>query len=403
VPNFQGVWNLSEQYQAIGSQNWPMAPGAPTGVSASAGDSEATVSFTAPTFQGVPPNIIEYLVTSDPGAITETGSASPITVTGLSNGTSYTFAVQATNGVQFGLAGVSGGVTPAPARGLFGGGNTGSRINVIEYITMASAGNTTDFGDLATGRDRLSGGGSSTRGVFAGGETGPDVNTIEFVTIASTGNAAEFGDLTRVGRLMNSGQTGSDTRTLFGGGLGAAGNNTIEYITTATTGNAIDFGDRTVTGYELGGCSSPTRSLFAGGVNSGNVIDFVTTATTGNASDFGDLSGLTPTKLTGASSQTRGLFAGGDNLSVIINTIQYVTMASAGNTTDFGDLTLARAELASVSSSIRAVFAGGTTGSLSDILDYVTISSTGNASNFGDLSAAKINMAGCSAAHGGLA
>jgi hypothetical protein len=57
MPNFQGVWSLSEQYQAIGSQNWPMAPGAPTGVSASAGDEQATVSFTAPSFTGVPPGM----------------------------------------------------------------------------------------------------------------------------------------------------------------------------------------------------------------------------------------------------------------------------------------------------------------------------------------------------------
>jgi hypothetical protein len=70
MPNFQGVWSLSEQYQAIGSQNWPMAPGAPTGVSASAGDAQATVSFTAPSFTGVPPGVTQYRAISDPGGVT---------------------------------------------------------------------------------------------------------------------------------------------------------------------------------------------------------------------------------------------------------------------------------------------------------------------------------------------
>ena len=57
MPNRRGVWSLSTQYQAIGDQNWIMAPAAPTGVSATAGNAEATVSFTAPTFTGIPAGI----------------------------------------------------------------------------------------------------------------------------------------------------------------------------------------------------------------------------------------------------------------------------------------------------------------------------------------------------------
>ena len=37
---------------------------------------------------------------------------------------------------------------------------------------------------------------SSIRGLFAGGSTPSNINTIEFVTIATTGNATDFGDLT---------------------------------------------------------------------------------------------------------------------------------------------------------------------------------------------------------------
>jgi hypothetical protein len=72
------------------------APGAPTGVSAVAGNAQATVSFTAPASNGGMP-ITSYTVTASPGGATVGGSASPITVTGLTNGTSYTFTVTASN------------------------------------------------------------------------------------------------------------------------------------------------------------------------------------------------------------------------------------------------------------------------------------------------------------------
>jgi chitodextrinase len=73
-------------------------PGAPTGASASAGDAQATVSFTAPTSDGGSA-IIDYTVTSSPGAFTATDTGTTITVTGLSNGTAYTFTVTARNSV----------------------------------------------------------------------------------------------------------------------------------------------------------------------------------------------------------------------------------------------------------------------------------------------------------------
>lgn len=73
-------------------------PGVPTIGTAIAGNAQATVSFITPTFDGGSP-ITSYMVTASPGGITATGTSSPITVTGLSNGTSYTFSVAATNGV----------------------------------------------------------------------------------------------------------------------------------------------------------------------------------------------------------------------------------------------------------------------------------------------------------------
>lgn len=75
----------------------PMSvPGAPTDVTAEAGDRQAVISFTAPEDNGGSP-ITGYIVTANPGGITLSGADTPITVTGLTNGTAYTFTVRAVN------------------------------------------------------------------------------------------------------------------------------------------------------------------------------------------------------------------------------------------------------------------------------------------------------------------
>ena len=88
-------------------------PGAPTSVSATAGNTQATVSFVAPADNGGVA-ITSYTVTSSPGGFAASGSTSPILVTGLSNGTAYTFTARATNSVGVGSqSSASSAVTPS--------------------------------------------------------------------------------------------------------------------------------------------------------------------------------------------------------------------------------------------------------------------------------------------------
>ena len=81
-----------------------------------------------------------------------------------------------------------------PTRGVFAGG---SAYNVIDYVTISTTGNATDFGDLLSTYDQTSGCNSDVRGlILAGSRTGANSNSIEYITIATTGNSTDFGDRT---------------------------------------------------------------------------------------------------------------------------------------------------------------------------------------------------------------
>ena len=301
------------------------------------------------------------------------------------------------------LGGGTGSNTGVGTRGIFGSGEA-PHGNTIDFLTISTFGDSTNFGDLT--EERMSGGSmgsSETRGIFAGGQHPSPFtffNVIDFVTIASTGDATDFGDLENKAYNVS----GMSTRTRGVAACGQKGPsfaavNTIEYVTIASTANANDFGDLSTVRTLVAGAASSTRGLFAGGHDTTNVIDYITISSTGDALDFGDLqSGAARKGMLSCSNSTRAVFAGGETPSNS-NIIDFVTIATLGDGQNFGDLTFVTNTSSGTSSPTRGIFAGGS----ADTIDKVEILTTGDAVDFGNLGRGSSRCYGAfSNGHGGL-
>jgi hypothetical protein len=303
-----GVWSLAEAntYNAAGL--WPQAGNALQRAIYAGGDSGGQ-------------NVIEFFNFPTAGNMTDFGDL--------------------TTNRSTSPAGIGGST-----RGIIGGGDGGLRT--IDYITIASTGNAQDFGDLInrqssdnTGnRDELGGFGNSTRGIVVGSSPLSGNGSFEYLTIATLGNTVNFGDHTRGDAMNQANGCGSSTRGLMG--AFQSDTDLIEYITFASTGNATTFGNITY-GNKSAVSSSDTRAIWMGGNNNtNNFISYVTIATTGNRTDFGDLT-QGRQLCSGASNSLVSVCMGGSKGSnVRVNIIDQVTISTTGNATDWGDLTIAR-------------------------------------------------------------
>ena len=272
-------------------------------------------------------------------------------------------------------------------------------------------GDSIHFGDLTNGaRFALGGGSDGIRGIYYAGQDGPSTprNFIDEITMASVGNSVDFGDASSAGRCM--GGCGSSTRGIFGG---VNAGNTADTIQYATRGSTISsFVTFTVSGGNKNAMfSSPVKLINRSGqgqVTNGTpgiqAIDTGIIASGGNTTQFGGLMNTSEQQQRGTCNNTRGLFCGGYKAYSPypqINNIDFINIQTEGNAQDFGDLTEARNQLSCMTNATRATLAGGGFPGFNTI-DYVTIASKGNGQDFGDLLEGVSAAFGISDANGGL-
>ena len=179
------------------------------------------------------------------------------------------------------------------------GGSWSGGWNNIDYITIASFGESISFGELSfdhpAGMNQAN---SPTRGIFAGGfaphngppgqPSAPSLATtkIQFVTIPTLGNSSSFGDLTSLTSYTSG--AGNSVRGIYAGN-GDTPQTTIEVINISSGGNGVKFGDLEASRYAMAAVSSPTRVAWGGAHSYSNDISYIEIATEGNAVDFGNL------------------------------------------------------------------------------------------------------------------
>jgi hypothetical protein len=155
-------------------------------------------------------------------------------------------------------------ITPASAIVFPTNVSVGSRAEITDsrkiYYRMDSDYVTTKWYELGT--LPYAGG----RAVFGTGYNNANTSNIDYVTISTLGNSTDFGDMSVARRAY--GATSNKTRGLFFGGYASSVSNIIDYITVATPSNATDFGDIAQDGSTTHGCTSignNTRGFIAGG------------------------------------------------------------------------------------------------------------------------------------------
>jgi hypothetical protein len=214
----------------------------------------------------------------------------------------------------------------------------------IEFITISTPSNATDFGLLAFNKlYQAASSGTNDRGIFSGKEKST-AQPYQYVTISTTGNAAAFGDSFQAGTLGAMASNGTNGRALQSAGSATTGidRKGIEFLTMHTLSNALDFADMTVANLNRTALSNDTnnRALFLGGATI-NTIDYVDVSTIANATDFGDLAG---TNVEGAATSNgtndRGVVMGKGEpgkRSISAAAIEFVTISTPGNAIVYGE------------------------------------------------------------------
>jgi alpha-tubulin suppressor-like RCC1 family protein len=274
------------------------APGAPTQVAATVGIGQAVVSFAAPLDDGGSP-ITTYTVMATPGGMTASGAGSPITVTGLTFGTSYTFTVVANNAIGTGASsapslaastvtvpssptGVSAVASSAQATVSFiAPSNGGSGITGYTVTSNPAGGGDANAGSTATSHSVL----GLTNGVAY------TFTVTATNAVGVSGTSAASNSVTPVGK------PGAPTIGIASSGNGQA---------TVTFTAPISNGGNAITGYtvtaspggQIGTCSGATScTITVTGLTNGTPYTFTVTATNGaglNSDSSAPTNSITP-------------------------------------------------------------------------------------------------------------
>jgi len=307
-----GVWSLQDQYDYKKGGNWPITGFLPIGLFGSIdtanNGSEVGIERININSTGNSIDTADLSVSRDGLGSCGSSTRAIWMGGGSSNVIDFTTFASLGDATDFGnLSANAGGCVAAcnSTRAVI------IRLDDIFYITMASEGNSSSFGNHP-GADKsyCTACGNDTRILFFGGVN--DEQDITYVTIATTGNGANFGDCQHSYSHQANGMICSNTRGIAAGGYASNSGgrtNVIVYSTIASLGNATDFGDLTAQKYDMGACSSTIRGVMSGGAdnNKSNVIEYITIATTGNGTDFGDLTIAEATGIAGCSAVHGGL------------------------------------------------------------------------------------------------
>ena len=231
------------------------------------------------------------------------------------------------------------GTVGSRVRGIHAGGEPATSL--MGSFTFATLGNAVHSNeDLTSSRRFVTGISGGDRGIFMGGSEPTRVNKIEYISIASFGDSVDFGDLVEA---KDCGGGGAWSNGVIGGVMGGfksdSNNSTImEYVTISTTGNASTFGDLFESRHNIAAASNSVRAIGAGGSPSTvDTIQFITMSTLGNSLDFRNLTDGT-TSMNACASKQRIVWGGGNIAPAKTNKMEYVQIMSAGNGVDFGDL-----------------------------------------------------------------
>lgn len=185
-----------------------------------------------------------------------------------------------------------------------GADSSSTRLATIDYVTIASTDNASDFGDVSTGAIFAQGGAlnDATYALRYLGATSASFwgnKYIDYVTMASTGNSSDFGDMLADGARGLGGCSNETRGITWSYDSSGANTNVIQYLTIASTGDATDFGDMATDGGDNdysgnNAVSNLTKGEVYGGKRSYSPyyarqnIEYVTIASTGNATDAGN-------------------------------------------------------------------------------------------------------------------